>query len=126
MLGHILIRDDLILSGCKNRLDILEGGTWRIFQCPLTGVLQSLRRVFIRQLQQTHAGLVALLLHLVAAENGLDHGLGVASNFPGPMNEAFPVPLDILLVVGRHMLLDGAVLVESAVQSGMRTDPFPL
>ena len=62
------------------------------------------------------------MLYLVAAENGLDSDLRVASDFTGPVNELFTVPLDILLVLWRHMLLNCAVLVKPAVQPGMGTD----
>lgn len=51
--------------------------------------------VYLCQLQQTHAGIVALLLYLVAAENGLDSDLRVAADFTGPVNELFTVPLDM-------------------------------
>lgn len=73
---------------------------------PFAGILQPFRGVFVCQLQQTHAGLVALLLYFVAAENGLDSDLRVAADFTGPVNEPFTIPLDILLVLWRHMLLD--------------------
>ena len=62
--------------------------------------------------QQTHAGLVALLFYFVAAENSPDNDLRVAADLTGPVNEPFTVPLDILLVLWRHMRLDRAVLVE--------------
>ena len=78
--------------------------------------------VLVCQLQQTHTGLVALLLYLVAAENGLDSDLRVAADFTGPVNEPFTIPLDILLVLWRHMLLDRTVLVKPSVQPGMGTD----
>ena len=68
--------------------------------------------VHVCQPQQTHAGLVALLLYLVAAENGLDSDLRVAADFTDPVNEPFTVPLDILLVLWRHMLLECTVLVK--------------
>ena len=73
-------------------------------------------------LSQTHARLVALLLYFVAAENGLDSDLRVAADFTGPVNEPFTIPLDILLVLWRHMLLDRTVLVKPSVQPGMGTD----
>ena len=73
-------------------------------------------------LSQTHARLVALLLYFVAAENGLDSDLRVAADFTGPVNEPFTIPLDILLVLWRHVLLDRAVLVKPSVQPGMGTD----
>ena len=66
--------------------------------------------------------MVALLLHFVAAENGLDCDLRIAADFTGPVNEPFTIPLDILLVLWRHVLLDRAVLVKPAVQPGMGTD----
>ena len=66
--------------------------------------------------------LVALLLYFVAAENGLDSDLRVAADFTGPVNEPFTIPLDILLVLWRHMLLDRTVLVKPSVQPGMGTD----
>ena len=81
-----------------------------------------MRRIAICQFQQCHTGLVALLLYFVAAENGLDSDLRVAADFTGPVNEPFTVPLDILLVLWRHMRLDRAVLVKPSVQPGMGTD----
>ena len=68
------------------------------------------------------SAMVALLLHFVAAENGLDCDLRIAADFTGPVNEPFTIPLDILLVLWRHVLLDRAVLVKSSVQPGMGTD----
>ena len=123
MTDRILFRENLILPGCQNRLDILERGAGCILQRPLAGILQPLRSVFICQLQQTHAGLITLLFYLVAAENGTNHNLRIASYLPGPVDKSFSVPLDILLVVGRHMLLNRAVLVESPVQPGVGADP---
>ena len=76
----------------------------------------------ICQLQQTHAGLVALLFYFVAAENSPDNDLRVAADLTGPVNEPFTIPLDILLVLWRHMLLDRTVLVKPSVQPGMGTD----
>ena len=73
---------------------------------------------FSRPMQE----LVALLLYFVAAENGLDSDLRVAADFTGPVNEPFTIPLDILLVLWRHMLLDRTVLVKPSVQPGMGTD----
>ena len=81
-----------------------------------------MRRIAICQFQQCHTGLVALLLYFVAAENGLDSDLRVAADFTGPVNEPFTIPLDILLVLWRHMLLDRTVLVKPSVQPGMGTD----
>ena len=47
------------------------------------------------------SAMVALLLHFVAAENGLDCDLRIAADFTGPVNEPFTIPLDILLVLWR-------------------------
>ena len=62
------------------------------------------------------------MLYLVAAENGLDSDLRVVADFTDPVNEPFTVPLDILLVLWRHMLLECTVLVKSAVQPEKGTD----
>ena len=110
---------------CADSLNILERRPGCVFQCPFASILQPFRSVLVCQLQQTHAGLVALLLYFVAAENGLDSDLRVAADFTGPVNEPFTIPLDILLVLWRHMLLDRAVLVKPAVQPGMGTDSVP-
>ena len=120
---NILLRDDLVLTGCQNRLNVLERRPWCVVQCPLTGVFQSFKGVFVCQLQQTHAGLVSLLFYLVAAENGLDNDLRMTAHLSSPMDKPFSVLLDILLVLRRHMFLDRAVLVESSVESRVRTDP---
>lgn len=94
----------------------------RVFQCPFAGIFQPFQGVLVCQPQQIHAGLVALLLYFVAAENGLDSDLRVAADFTDPVNEPFTVPLDILLVLWRHMLLECTVLVKSAVQPEKGTD----
>ena len=52
----------------------------------------------------------------------MDCDLRIAADFTGPVNEPFTIPLDILLVLWRHVLLDRAVLVKSSVQPGMGTD----
>ena len=83
------------MAGCQNSLDILERRVGRVFQCPFAGIFQPFRGVLVCQLLQTHAELVALLLYLVAAENGLDSDLRVAADFTGPVNELFTVPLDM-------------------------------
>ena len=93
--SRTLLRDGLILARCQNSLDILERRAGCVFQCPFAGILQPFRGVFVCQLQQTHARLVALLLYFVAAENGLDSDLRVAADFTGPVNELFTVPLDM-------------------------------
>lgn len=53
----------------------------------------------------------------------MDNDLRVVAHLSGPMDKPFAVPLDILLVVRRHMFLNGAVLVESPILSGVGTDP---
>lgn len=75
---------------------------------------------------KSHAGFIPLLLHLVAAEDGVDSTFRAAANLTGPADKPFPVPLHIFLVVRRHVLLNGAVLVESSVQPWMGTDPAPI
>ena len=42
----------------------MREGRGCVFQCPFAGILQPFRGVLVCQLQQTHAGLVALLLYL--------------------------------------------------------------
>lgn len=100
--GCTLFGNGLFLAGCQNSLDILERGP-----------------------QQSHTGLVALLFYLVAAENGTNYDSSVAAHLSSPVGEAFTVPLDILLVVGRHMLLNGAVLVDSSMQPRVGADALP-
>ena len=109
-----LCMDSFILAGCQNSRDIFERRGGRVFQCPFAGIFQPFQGVLVCQPQQIHAGLVALLLYLVAAENGLDSDLRVAADFTDPVNEPFTVPLDILLVLWQHMLLECTVLVKSA------------
>lgn len=46
----------------------------------------------------------------------------MVTHLSSPVDKPFTVPLDILLVVWRYMLLDGAVLIESSIQSGVGTD----
>ncbi len=88
----------------------------------LAGVLQSFWGIFVCQLKQARSGLISLLSCLLAAENGTNNDLCITSYLPGPMDRPFSAPLDVFLVVGRHVLLNGAVVVESSVQSGMRED----
>ena len=46
----------------------------------------------------------------------------MATNLSSPMGKPLAIPLHILLVVGRHMFLNSAVLVEPSVQSMVGTD----
>ena len=78
-------QDDVVVL-----LDVVAGAEPQQFLLLQTSVgqilhiLQPFRGVLVCQLQQTHTGLVALLLYLVAAENGLDSDLRVAADFTGP------------------------------------------
>ena len=120
------LRGEFVLPGGKNGLDIFQGRSGGERQCPLAGILEPLCRIFVSQLQQSQAGFIPLLLDLVAAENGMDSTFRAAANLTGLADKPFPVPLHIFLVVRRHVLLNGAVLVEFAVQPGMGTDPAPI
>ena len=66
---RLRFRLDLVLAGSQDRLDVLVGGLRRILKCPPASIFQTLRCVFVCQLQQAQAGLVALLLYTVTAQD---------------------------------------------------------
>ena len=87
---------------------------------------QAFRAVLVPQLEQRHAGPVALLLDLVAGENTFHDGGGVRPCFRRPLAETLAVPLRVFLVIRRHMGLLRAVLPAPSVQAYMGANPIPL
>ena len=76
-----------------------------------------MRRIAICQFQQCHTGLVALLLNLMGGEEKPHHGSGMLTNLLRPAEETLPIPLQVGLVVRRHMALHRAVLVGTAMET---------
>ena len=76
-----------------------------------------MRRIAICQFQQCHTGLVALLLHLVGGEKEPYHSSGVLADLLCPADETLAIPLQVGLVVRRHMALHRAVLVGTAMET---------
>ena len=103
-----------------------KDGSRRVGQCSFTGAFKALCRVFVGELQKSHAGFVALLLYLVAYENSSDNRFGIVPDLGCPLNETLTVPLDVLLMVWRHVIFHGAVLICSAMESGVRADTVPV
>lgn len=69
------------------------------------GTLQPLRGIAVRQFQQGHTGFVALLLHLVGGEKEPYYGSGVLADLLCPADKTLSIPLQVGLVVRRHMVL---------------------
>ena len=84
-----------------------------------------MRGIAVCQFQQGHTGLVSLLLHLVGREEKAYHGSGVLANLLCPADETRAVPLQVGLVVRRHMVLHRAVLVGTAMETQVRGNPGP-
>lgn len=53
----------------------------------------------IGEFQKPHTGFVALLLDLVASENGSDNSFGIVPDLSRPFYEVIAVPLHVLLAV---------------------------
>lgn len=69
---------------------------------------------------------MAQLFDFVAAKDGRNACLCVCSDLFGPLTESVSVPLHVLLMIERHMLLYGAVLVDVTVKSAMGADAIPV
>ena len=121
-LGRSVLSQQLVLLGLQNGLDAFQAGGRSVREGFLTGVLQTLRGIAIRQLQQGHTGLVALLLHLVGGEKESYHGSSMLTNLFRPADKPLAVLLQVGLVVRRHMALQRAVLVGAAVEPQMGSD----
>ena len=104
-LGRSVLSQQLVLPGFQDGLDALQAGRGSVREGFLTGALQTLRGIAIRQFQQGHTGLVALLLHLVGGEKEPYHGSSVLADLLRPADETLAIPLQVALVVRRHMPL---------------------
>ena len=114
----------VLVRYCPDRRKEWPGGrTGRKGQRLFADIFQTLRTIFICQFQHTEIGFIALLLNLVTTENRSNYSVGMRSNLRCPFAEAVTVPLDILLMVLRHMAFCCAVLVCPAVKPGMEADP---
>ena len=88
-------------------------------------LLQAFRRVLsasFRSPMKPHTDFVALLLDLVASENGSDNSFGIVPDLSRPFYEALAVPLHVLLAVRRHVVSHSAILIHPAIESGVRAD----
>ena len=74
------------------------------------------------EFQKPHTDFVALLLNLVASENGSDNSFGIVPDLSCPFYEALAVPLHVLLVVRRHVVFHSAILIRPAIESGVGAD----
>lgn len=84
-----------------------------------------MRGIAVCQFQQGHTGFVALLLLLVGGEEKPYHGSGMLSDLLCPAEETLAVPLQVGLVVRRHMVLHRAVLVGTAMETQVRGNRVP-
>lgn len=76
----------------------------------------------ISEFQKLHTDFAALLLDLVASENGSDNSFGIVPDLSRLFYEVLAVPLHVLLVVRRHVVFHRAVLIRPAIESGVRAD----
>ena len=94
----------------------------RVGECLLAGELQCWRAVFLCQMEEPHAGAIALLLDDVCREDAVDDPLGAFPNLPPPCAETAAVPFEVLAVVFRHVAGLRAVLAFRAIEARMRCD----
>ena len=116
-LDRSILREQLILPGFQDGLEAFEAGRSGVREGFLTGVLQTLSGIAIRHFQRGHNGLVGLLLHLMSGEEKPYHGSSVLANLLCPANETLATPLQVDLVIRRHMVLHRAVLVGTAMET---------
>ena len=57
------------------------------------------------------------MLHLVGGEEKTYHSGGMLAHLLRPAKKAFAIPLQVCLVIRRHVLLCGAVLVGLAMEA---------
>src|SRR5699024_8884217 len=115
-LGRSVLSEQLLLPGFQNGLDAFEAGGSGVREGFPAGVFQTLRGIAVCQFQQGHTGLVALLLYLVGGEKEPYHSSGVLADLLCPADETLAIPLQVGLVVRRHMVLHRAVLVGTAME----------
>src|SRR5699024_3428617 len=120
-----ILSERLVLPGFQDGLDAFEAGGGGVREGFPAGTLQPLRGIAVRQFQQGHTGLVALLLHLVGGEKEPYHSSGVLADLLCPADDTLAIPLQVGLVVRRHMFLYRAVLVGAAMEPQMGSDASP-
>jgi hypothetical protein len=96
----------------------------RIGQGLFTGGFQTVDRIFISQLQQTHTGFISLLFDFEGSKNGFDRRNGMGPDFLGPFNKAITISLQVFLMILRHMCLKHTVLVGAAIEAFVGADPL--
>ena len=67
---------------------------------------------------------VSLLLYLVAGKKGVYDGIRIYTDLRSPFAESVAVPLNVLLMIRRHMRLYHAVLIGSSVKPRVGTNTF--
>src|SRR5699024_6926920 len=122
-LGWSVLSEQLVLPGFQDGLDAFEAGGYGVREDFPAGALQPLSGIAVRQFQQGHTGLVTLLLHLVGGEEKPYHGSGVLADLLCPADKTLPVPLQVGLVIRRHMVLRRAILVGAAMETQVRGNP---
>lgn len=83
-------------------------------------------RIFICQFEKSHTTSVALLFHTSGGQDRIDHLVCTLTDLLRPVAEAIAVPLQILLVIRRHMVCNGRILTLSAIQPPVGSDPVLL
>ena len=86
-----LHRRQPILSRFQDGLDAFEAGGSGVREGFPAGTLQPLRGIAVRQFQQGHTGLVALLLYLIGREKEPYHGSGVLADLLRPADETLAI-----------------------------------
>src|SRR5699024_4230846 len=122
-LGRSVLSQQLVLPGFQDGLDALQAGRGSVREGFPAGDLQPLSGIAVRQFQQGHTGLVALLLNLMGGEEKPHHGSGMLADLLRPAEETLAIPLQVGLVVRRHMFLYRAVLVGTALETQVRGNP---
>ncbi len=72
-----------------------------------------------RNTQKPHTASVSLLFHTFGGQYYIDHSVRIYANPLSLFAEAVAIPLQILLVVFRHMFRNGAVLPGASFQTAV-------
>ena len=112
-----ILSHQLVLPGFQDGLDAFKTGRGSVREGFPAGTLQPLGRIAICQFQQCHTGLVTLLLYLVGREEYPHNSSSVLADLFCPADETLAIPLQVDLVVRRHMAIHHAVLVGTAMET---------
>ena len=82
--------------------------------------------MFVGQFDQAQAAFVGLLFDFMRGENRFDGYFSIGSNLFCPIDKPFRIPLNIRLMIRRHMFEDGGILTGIAIEPRMRTDPLTI